>query len=142
MNYNSIYMEPTPNPSVPKKILLVDDDRFLLDMYAIKFTKAGYEVKTCDATGLALKMIHEGYTPDITLSDIVMPEMDGLEFVATLRKENLVPKAVIIMLTNQGSSDDIARAKKLNVDGYIVKATTIPSEVLTEVEKICASKKM
>ena len=45
------------------------------------------------------------------------------------------------MLTNQGTSDDIARAKKLNVDGYIVKATTIPSEVLTEVEKIVASKK-
>ena len=135
----------TSNPSVtvPKKALLVDDDQFLLDMYALKFSKAGYEVKTADSTALALKIIEGGtFVPDVILSDIVMPGMDGLEFVASIRKEMVVSKAVIIMLTNQGSSDDIARARKLNVDGYIVKATTIPSEVLTEVEKICASKKV
>lgn len=128
--------------AVQKKILCIDDDRFLLDMYALKFTKAGYQVKTCDSTPVALKMIkEEGYVPDVITSDIVMPGMDGLSFIEAIRKDNLVPKAVIIMLTNQGSSDDIARAKKLNVDGYIVKATAIPSEVLAEVEKITASKK-
>ena len=129
-----------PNP-VNRKVLLVDDDQFLLDMYVIKFTKAGYEVKSADSTALALKTVRDGYVPDVILSDIVMPDMDGLDFVDVLRKENLVQKTIIIMLTNQGSSDDIARAKKLNVDGYIVKATTIPSEVLTQVEKICNSKK-
>ncbi len=67
--------------------------------------------------------------------------MDGLDFVTVVRKENLAPDTIIIMLTNQGASDDIARAKKINVDGYIVKATTIPSEVLTEVERIITSKK-
>ncbi len=139
--------EPT-NSTIPsatggskRKILLVDDDKFLLDMYALKFTKAGYDVKTADVTDTALKMVRDGYNPDVLLVDIVMPGMDGLEMVAGLRKERLLPQAVIIMLTNQGSSDDIARAKKLNVDGYIVKATTIPSEVLSEVEKICNSKK-
>jgi CheY-like chemotaxis protein len=125
---------------MPKKILIIDDDQFLLDMYAIKFNKAGYEVKTADSTATAIKLIKDGYVPDILMSDIVMPGMDGLEFVATLRRENLIPSAIIVMLTNQGASDDIARAKKLNVDGYIVKATTIPSEVLTQVEKILASK--
>lgn len=134
-------MELTPNNAPAKKVLLVDDDQFLLDMYAIKFSKAGYEVKTADATATALKLVKDGYVPDVILSDIVMPGMDGLELVATLRKENIVPNAVIIMLTNQGSSDDVARAKKLHVDGYIVKATTIPSEVLAQVEKITASKK-
>ena len=124
-----------------KKILLVDDDTFLLDMYAIKFSKAGYEVKTADSTESGLKAIRDGYVPDIMLVDIVMPGADGLELVATARSEKLAPNAVIVMLTNQGSSDDVARSKKLNVDGYIVKATTIPSEVLGEVEKITASKK-
>ncbi len=127
---------------MPKKVLLIDDDQFLLDMYAIKFNKAGYEVKVADSTSVALKLIRDGGNFDVVLSDIVMPGMDGLELVETIRKESLLPKGIIIMLTNQGSSDDIARAKKLNVDGYIVKATTIPSEVLTEVEKICSSKKM
>jgi CheY-like chemotaxis protein len=125
----------------PKKILLVDDDQFLLDMYAMKFSKAGYEVKTADSTALALKMVKESFTPDVMLCDIVMPGMDGLELVSAIRRDNLVPKAVIVMLTNQGSSDDIGRAKKMGVDGYIVKATTIPSEVLAQIEKICASKK-
>ncbi len=131
-----------PEP-IQKKILCIDDDRFLLDMYALKFTKAGYQVKTCDSTLAALKMIkEEGFVPDVITCDIVMPGMDGLSFVEAIRKENLIPTAVIIMLTNQGTSDDIARAKKLNVDGYIVKATAIPSEVLLEVEKITASKKV
>ncbi len=128
-------------PSSNKKILLVDDDKFLLDMYAIKFSKAGYEVKTADSTDGGLKLVHDGYIPSVMLADIVMPGMDGLDLVAAIRKEHLAPDCVIIMLTNQGSSDDISRAKKLGVDGYIVKATTIPSEVLAEVERICNSKK-
>lgn len=119
-----------------RKVFLIDDDRFLLDMYAIKFSKSGYEVKTADSTDSALKMLHDGYVPDVMITDIVMPGMDGLELVSSVKKERLIPSAKLIMLTNQGSSDDISRAKKLNVDGYIVKATTIPSEVLGEVEKI------
>ncbi len=124
----------------PIKVLLVDDDKFLLDMYAIKFSKANYEVNAADSTDAALKLIRAGFVPNVILSDIVMPGMDGLEFVENVRKEQLAPNAVIIMLTNQGASDDISRAKKMNVDGYIVKATTIPSEVLAEVERIINSK--
>ena len=128
-------------PPNSKKILLVDDDKFLLDMYAIKFSKAGYEVKAADSTDSAMKIIRDGYIPDVMLSDIVMPGMDGLELISVIHKEKLIPESVFIMLTNQGSSDDISRAKKLNADGYIVKATTIPSEVLAEVERIIRSKK-
>ena len=127
--------------STQRKILLVDDDSFLLDMYSLKFSKANYEVKALDSTDNALKTLRDGYVPDIMLIDIVMPGMDGLELVSTIRKEDLVPHALIIMLTNQGTPDEIARSKKMNVDGYIVKAMTIPSEVLTEVEKISANKK-
>jgi DNA-binding response OmpR family regulator len=134
-------MSDQPSP-VNKKILLVDDDSFLLDMYAIKFKKSNYEVRTADSTEAGLKILRDGYVPDVIMVDIVMPGSDGLELVASVRKDKLIPNAIVIMLTNQGSSDDVARSKKLNVDGYIVKATTIPSEVLSEVEKICASKKV
>ena len=124
-----------------KKILIIDDDRFLLDMYALKFTKSGHEVKTADSTETGLKLVRDGYAPDVILVDIIMPGPDGLEFLSAVRAEKLAPKAAVIMLTNQSDSDDIGRSKKLGADGYIIKATSIPSEVLSEVEKIVASKK-
>ena len=130
--------EPAPNN---KKILFVDDDSFLLDMYAVKFKNQGYDVRMSDNAEAALKLLHEGYVPDAMLVDIIMPSMDGIDFVSAVRRENLASKAVVIMLTNQGLPDDIARARKLNVDGYIIKATTIPSDVLRETEKILAAKK-
>jgi len=119
----------------------VDDDSFLLDMYAVKFKNQGYDVRMSDNAEAALKLLHEGYVPDAMLVDIIMPSMDGIDFVSAVRRENLASKAVVIMLTNQGLPDDIARARKLNVDGYIIKATTIPSDVLRETEKILAAKK-
>ena len=70
-----------------KKILLVDDDAFLLDMYAIKFSKSGYEVKTADSTETGLKTLRDGYVPDIMLIDIVMPGMDGVEALRRMLAE-------------------------------------------------------
>jgi DNA-binding response OmpR family regulator len=126
-----------PNKSL--SIFFVDDDKFLLDMYALKFSKNNFDVHTAQGPEDALKIVRGGLDPDILLLDVVMPGMDGLELLKTMRKENLIKKAVVIMLTNQGLPDDVIRAKDLHVDGYIIKATTIPSEVLSEVTKIYAS---
>ena len=117
-------------------ILVTDDDTFLLDMYSQKFTKSGYTVIAADSGELALKKLHEGLKPDVMLFDVIMPGMTGLELLEQIRKENLVPEAVAIMLTNQNAPDDLATAKRLNVAGYIVKAMALPSEVLEEVERI------
>ncbi|MES2470901.1 MAG: response regulator [Patescibacteria group bacterium] len=117
-------------------LFLVDDDKFLIDMYSLKFSKNGFDVQHSFDADDALKKLRDGMTPDILLLDVIMPGMDGLDLLAQIRKEKLVPSTVIIMLTNQGLADDIERAKKLEVDGYIVKAMTIPSEVLAEVQSI------
>lgn len=125
-------MEPTKKHS----ILIVDDDKFLLSMYSLKFQKEGFEVFTSADGGDALTKLKEGLVPDALILDIVMPVMDGLELLGKIKELKLVPSSVIIILSNQGQSSDIEQAKKLGVDGYIVKATTIPSEVLSEVKKI------
>ena len=65
-----------------------------------------------------------------------MPVMDGFEILAALKKGNLAPQASVIMLTNQGQLSDIEKAKSFGVAGYIIKATTIPSEVVEEVTRI------
>lgn len=117
------------------KILLVDDDKFLLDMYSNKFSKEGFEVKIAVGGQDGLEKLKD-FHPDIIVADIVMPGMDGLEFMEQVQKEKLAPSSILIMLTNQGDSVDIERAKNLHLHGYIVKATSIPSEVVSEVLKI------
>ena len=123
----------------PLKILLIDDDRFLLDMYLLKFKKSGLDTDTSAASLDALQKLRDGKIYDILLVDIIMPGMDGLEFLKTIRDEKLLPEAVVIMLTNQGS--DLEKAKSMNVDGYIIKATTIPSEVVEQVLAIYKQRK-
>jgi len=116
------------------KILLVDDDRFLLDMYALKFKVNGFEIDIAGNGKEALDKIRSGAIFDIILLDIIMPGVDGMGLLKTIRQENLCSGSTIIMLTNQ--SDDVQRAKSLEVDGYIIKATTIPSEVVENVKDI------
>ncbi len=113
------------------KIFLVDDDRFLLDMYTIKFQKNGLDVETATGSNAALTRLREGYIPDIIMLDIIMPTIDGLDLLEIIRAEKLAATSTIIMLTNQ--ADDEERAERLGVDGFIIKAMTIPSEVVAEV---------
>ena len=118
------------------KILLVDDDKFLLSMYTMKFTREGIDVTAIDRPTAALDKLKEGFKPDIIILDVVMPEMDGVELLAKIREENLAGDAVVIILSNQGQPSDIDRAKAFGINGYIVKATTIPSEVLRQILQI------
>ncbi len=123
----------------PIKILLVDDDKFLLDMYSLKFKKSDLEVDVSSSTEGAHDKLKLGETYDVILLDIIMPGMDGIELLTKIREEELSPKSVIIMLTNQ--ADDYDKAKSLGADGYIIKATTIPSEVVEKVLTIYKDKK-
>jgi len=123
------------------KVLIVDDDKFLLNMYSIKFSKNGFLVDSAVSGDEALKKIREGYEPNIILLDIVMPGMDGFDVLEAIKKEGIAQKALVIMLTNQGQLADIEKAKSYGVGGYIIKATTIPSEVVEEVTRIYNLKK-
>jgi two-component system sensor histidine kinase ChiS len=119
-----------------RTILIVDDDKFLLGMYSLKFEKGGFEVKVASAGNEAIDILSNGFKPDILLMDLIMPMMDGFVMYENIKKANLAPDAIAIMLTNQGQTSDINRAKDLGIHGYIVKATTIPSEVVEEVINI------
>jgi twitching motility two-component system response regulator PilH len=121
-------------------IMIVDDDAFLLDMYALKFTQNHFTVVPALGTPQALEKLQAGDKPDIMLLDIVMPVMDGLEFLEKVKKDKLVEDTMIIMLSNLGQDTDIERAIKLGADGYIIKASATPSEVVTKVQEIMDKK--
>jgi two-component system response regulator MtrA len=118
------------------KLLIVDDDHFLTDMYAMKFRANGFDVTVSLDGNDTLAKLREGYVPDVALLDMVMPTMDGVEILSQIRKEKLAPQALIIMLTNQNQPSDIEKAKQFAINGYIIKAATIPSEVVAEVVRI------
>ncbi len=118
------------------KVFIVDDDSFLLRMYSRKFKNDGFEVDTASGSQEALDKLENGAAPDIILLDVIMPGMDGLAMLKNMRERSLAEGALVIMLTNQGQSDDIDAAQEIGVDGYIVKATAVPSEVIEEVKRI------
>ena len=123
-----------------KKILIVDDDKFLIDMYSIKFTEHDYEVEAVFNAKEALEKIDQGFKPDICLIDIIMPAMDGFQLVEELKKRADFDKVTVIFLTNLGQQDDIDKGMKLGADGYIVKASATPTEVVNKVADIVNSK--
>lgn len=116
------------------RVYLVDDDRFLLDLYAVKFKNAGHDVSVFGSGEDLLAALRkpDAVAPDAILLDIIMPGVDGFEVLGTMRKEHLAKSAKIVVLSNQGQESDIEKAKQLAADGYIVKASAIPSEVLAE----------
>ncbi len=124
------------------RIYLTDDDHFLLDMYAVKFRAAGHEVTTFNNGASVLQALRDNPAPNALLCDVVMPAMDGFQVLETIRKENLAAGMKVIVLSNQGQDTDIERAKELGADGYIIKASAIPSEVFAETIKIIEAQKV
>jgi len=118
------------------KVLIVDDDTFILNMYVAKFAREGHDVAIAKNGPETLAKLKDGEAPDIVLLDIVLPGMDGLQILAKAREEKLAPNAKYIMLTNQAGDEEMNTAKKLGVAGYIVKATFTPSEVVSKVLEI------
>lgn len=117
-------------------VLIVDDDKFLLDMYRKKFEHEGSTVDVAISSVEALNKLRGGATPDILILDIIMPNIDGIELLETIRKEKLVPNAIVIMLTNESDPEKMKKVKTLGIAGYLVKAIHIPSEVVEEALKI------
>jgi len=123
-----------------KKILIVDDDNFLLDMYALKFSQTNFEVHTASGGEEALGKLRGGLAPDVILMDIIMPEMDGFEMLETINREGLSKNSIKIILSNKSEQSDINRGSALGMAGYIVKANSTPKEVIDQVMNILAQK--
>ncbi len=122
-------------------VCLLDDDRFLIDMYALKFRALGHTVSPTSRGEDLIALLREHPEQDVILLDVVMPGMTGFEVLEAIRKENLAPNAAVIMLTNQGADTDLERARELHADGYIIKASSIPSEVVARTTEIIEHKR-
>jgi len=120
------------------KILLVEDDSFLLGMYATKFEMENFKVITAEdgekAVRAALKEL-----PDIILLDIILPKQNGFEVLRQLKADQSTANVPVILLTNLSQKDEIEQGLKLGAEDYLIKAHFMPSEVVKKIKKVLNS---
>ena len=116
------------------KIAIVEDDQAISQMYRIKFEAEGYWVETAENGKLGLEMI-EKIKPSIVLLDLMMPEMNGDEMLALLRKTDWGKDVKVVILTNVGEQEIPEEVKLLGVSAVILKADMTPRQVAELVKK-------
>jgi CheY-like chemotaxis protein len=125
-----------------KKVLMLDDEKFLLEMYRLSFEKHGYEVSTFYNVDDALQALRGGYKPDVILFDITMPDSrSGYEFIEAVNTERLGRHSLKVALTNEGQEGPMARMSELGTDAHLLKAKYIPSELAAAVEDLVREKR-
>lgn len=125
----------------PHAIVLVDDDHFLLSMYAKKFSDEGYVVESCLSVADAVVCLEKGFAADAVVFDLIMPQEDGFDLLRALKEKKLAEHAVLIALSNQSAEEEQERTEELGADAYIVKATMVPSEVFNTVHELITHRK-
>jgi len=124
------------------KILIVDDDAFLRDMYTIKFIEHGHDVSVADGGIATMAILEQGISFDLVLLDMIMPGASGVELIKMIKEKYPDQTKNCIFLSNQGQEEDIREATDAGAIGYIIKAESIPSEVVKKVDEIMKKHKV
>lgn len=116
------------------KIVIIEDDQAISQMYRIKFETEGYEVETAENGKLGLELAGK-MRPDVILLDLMMPEMRGDEMLERLRKTSWGKNTKVVVLTNMGEQELPESIKELGVSAVILKADMTPRQVAELVKK-------
>jgi len=121
------------------KILLVEDDPFLIDIYSTKLRQNGFSLETANDGEEALKKIAE-IKPAIVLLDIVLPRIDGWEIITKVKADPNLKDIKIIILSNLGQAQEVKKGLELGASGYLIKSHYAPNEIVEEIKKILYNK--
>lgn len=114
------------------KIAIIEDDPVINQMYRMKFEAEGFDVQMADDGASGITLVKE-FNPDIILLDLQMPNMNGAEALAAIRRQSWGKDIPVLILTNLGAEEAPEELKKLNVSQYIVKADMTPKQVVGRV---------
>jgi DNA-binding response OmpR family regulator len=123
-----------------KTILIIEDDRFIGEMYVRSLNKAGYQVDwMVDGNDGLIAARNKPY--DVILLDVMLPERRGSDILQILRggAEDLIPGSKVIILTNFDQSEEARQAMEKQADGYLIKADITPKKLLAVIEKLSRS---
>lgn len=128
-------------PLKRETILLAEDDRFVSDIYRRKLDMDGYTVLFAPDGREALKIL-ENNIPDLVLLDIMMPVIDGMEVLQTMKGDERLKNIPVVMLTNLAEKDNIERSVSMGASGYVIKAHFTPSEVVQKIREVLDKQKV
>ncbi|HRJ06489.1 MAG TPA: response regulator [Candidatus Saccharibacteria bacterium] len=120
-----------------KSILIIEDDRFIGEMYVRSLKKAGYDVDwMVDGNDGLIAARNKPY--DVILLDVMLPERRGSEILQILRggAQDLIPNSKVIVLTNFDQAEESRLAMEHNADGYLIKAEITPKKLISVIEKM------
>lgn len=118
-----------------KRILVVEDDKFLRELITQKLVKEGYEVIQATDGEEGVKKTKEE-KPDLVLLDLILPGIDGFEALTRIRGGSDPSNTPVIILSNLGQKEDVERGLKLGATDYMIKAHFTPGEIITKIQKI------
>ena len=116
-----------------KKILLIEDEDFIRDLYQRQLTKAGFNVKTAADGQTGLQTLQTDKF-DLLLLDIMLPGMNGLQLLREFKTRNPTSPMITILLTNLGQETVIKEGFELGAQAYLIKASYTPDQVVSEVK--------
>ncbi len=116
----------------PKKILIVEDEMFILDLYNRVLTKAGYMVTTAVDGEDSLQKVNTD-KPDLILLDIMMPKMSGMEALEKLKLDEQTKNIPVVMLTNLGDEEIMQKSLQSGATDFLVKAHVTPQNLCEKV---------
>ena len=117
------------------KILIIEDDSFLLTMYATKFELENFQVLVAEDGEKGLKLAQKE-SPILILLDILLPKMNGFEVLKALKADPQTKDIKVVLLTNLSQRAEIDQGLAAGAEGYLIKAHYMPSEVVEKVKKI------
>jgi len=118
-----------------KKILIVEDDKFLRELIAQKLLKEGYDIAEAVDGEKGIKNVKEE-KPDLILLDLILPGIDGFEVLAKIKEDPILSQIPVIILSNLGQKDDIERGLKIGAVDYLIKAHFTPGEIIEKVKAV------
>lgn len=118
-----------------KKILLVEDDPMMVDIYTMGFKRAGIELESVSDGEDAISRL-KGENFDLLILDLVLPRLTGFEILEKIRGDEKLKDLKVVILSNLNQKTDVKKANELKVERYLIKAHYKPSEVVEEVLKV------
>ena len=121
--------------SSEKKVLIIEDDKFLRELITQKLIKEGFETSEAIDGEEGIKKIKEE-KPDLILLDLILPGVDGFEVLSQMKEDSAVSSIPVIILSNLGQKEDIERGLKLGAVDYLIKAHFTPGEIIEKIKNI------